>query len=258
MFKKKKCGKAIAFSTFLFYNIQETIALQEVYKGLTIVYKGISLNLFKGKTKMFRNTKKENMFFDKFSEVAVCISEASEKLVEISKDFSKLDKNVKEIDEMESVCDSMVHEIYQLVHKAFITPIDREDIHMIAKHLDDIMDAIEDASTRMVVFGLSEMKEEAKSMIETIHEAAEELVALMAGLHNYKKPDAVKANIIKINKLENDCDEFFMKGLKLVFSGEMDMLEAMKWKYIFDYLEKTMDKIEDVANLVEGVVIKHG
>ena len=152
----------------------------------------------------------------------------------------------------------MVHGIYQAVHKSFITPIDREDIHMIAKHLDDIMDAIEDASTRMVVFGLSEMKDEARSMIQTINEASIELVALMAGLHNYKKPDAVQENIIKINKLENDCDEFFMNGLTLVFSGKMDMLEAMKWKYIFDYLEKTMDKIEDVANLVEGVVIKHG
>ncbi|MEI6601919.1 MAG: DUF47 family protein [Clostridia bacterium] len=207
---------------------------------------------------MFRNTKKENMFFDKFSEVAVCIAEASEKLVEISMDFSTLEKNVKAIDEMESKCDCMVHEIYQLVHKSFITPIDREDIHMIAKHLDDILDAIEDASTRMVVFGLSEMKEEAKKMIGTIHEAAQELVALMAGLHNYKKPDAIQINIVNINKLENDCDEFFMNGLKIVFGGKMDMLEAMKWKYIFDYLEKTMDKIEDVANLVEGVVIKHG
>ncbi len=207
---------------------------------------------------MFRNTKKENMFFDKFSEVAVCIAEASELLVKISNDFSTLKENVKAIDEMESTCDCMVHGIYQAVHKSFITPIDREDIHMIAKHLDDIMDAIEDASTRMVVFGLSEMKDEARSMILTINEASKELVALMSGLHNYKKPDAVQENIIKINKLENDCDEFFMNGLTLVFSGNLDMLEAMKWKYIFDYLEKTMDKIEDVANLVEGVVIKHG
>jgi len=207
---------------------------------------------------MFRNTKKENVFFDKFCEVAVCISKASEKLVEISTDFSSLDENVKQIDEMESTCDCMVHEIYQLVHKSFITPIDREDIHMIAKYLDDIMDAIDDASTRMVIFELTEMKDEAKSMIGIIHEATKELVSLMGGLHNYKKPDAIQANIISINKLENDCDVFFMNGLKLVFSGKLDMLEAMKWKYIFDYLEKTMDKIEDVANLVEGVVIKHG
>lgn len=207
---------------------------------------------------MFRNNKKEDMFFDKFSGVAVCISEASEKLVEISNDFSVLEKNVKEIHQMESKCDSMVHEIYSLVHKSFITPIDREDIHMIAKHLDDIMDAIEDATTRMVVFQLTELKQEAKEMIGTIYAATKELVELMAGFHNYKKPEAILVNIITINKLENDCDVFFMNGLKLVFSGKLDMLEAMKWKYIFDYLEKTMDKIEDVANIVEGVVIKHG
>lgn len=206
---------------------------------------------------MARLSPKEDKFYDLFSETATIIFEASEMLTKLIIDPSDIETKTMEIERMEHKGDKQVHDILEELNKSFITPLDREDIYMIAKQLDDIMDYMEAAAHRFVMFNIKESTNQAKLLGQMIQDSCKEVINLMAELKNKKKGNKLSEKIIEINRIEDEGDRIFRQAIKELFNGETPALEVMKWREIYDYLEKTLDACEDVANTVEGVVMKH-
>jgi predicted phosphate transport protein (TIGR00153 family) len=159
-----------------------------------------------------------------------------------------------EIKEVEHKCDFLTHEIIQRLNKTFVTPIDREDIHSLAKSLDDVMDAIDDVASLLPLYRIERVRpgtrELAKIVLAQTHEVRLAVEAL-------ERRDGVMHHAVEINRLENDADRVHKAAVGQLFDEERDPIAVMKWKEILDLLEKATDRCEDVANLLEGVVVKN-
>lgn len=206
---------------------------------------------------MFRMTQKEAIFFDMFVETAESTCKAAEMLVDLMINYSSVDKKIGAIEEMEHQCDQHIHKILEQLNRSFITPIDREDIYLIAKELDNITDSIESAAHRFSMLNVTVIRDDAKKLARLIEKSTKELKIVMAELKNMKKSTLLKEKIIEVNRLEDEGDDVFRKAVTDLFTTEKDAVEVIKWKEIYEYLEGTLDACEDVANIVEGVVMKH-
>lgn len=206
---------------------------------------------------MFRVKQKEDLFFDLFIDAADMACTAAVKLNDLVNNFTDIDNKIDEIQMIEHNCDTKVHDIVQLLNKSFITPIDREDINEIAKQLDNITDAIEDAAHRFRVFNIKTVMQDAHKLSELIVKCTKELRSVMVELKNMKTSKLLCAKIIEVNRIENDGDSLYRNVMTTLFTSELDTLEILKWKEIFEFLENSIDACEDVANTVEGVVMKH-
>ncbi len=206
---------------------------------------------------MFRVTSKEEIFFDYFVETVDNACKAANLLEGLMKNYVNVGDKIKAIEDVEHECDKHVHKILQQVNKSFITPIDREDIYMIAKELDNITDHIESTAHRFNMFNVRIITEDAKKLASLISVCTKEVKELMGELKNMKKSKVLAEKIIEINRLEDEGDNIFRNAIAKLFVIEKDPLEVIKWKEIYEYLENTLDACEDVANIVEGVVMKH-
>jgi hypothetical protein len=192
-----------------------------------------------------------------FVETAKSGCKAALALEELMTNYVGVTEKVKAIEEMEHECDRHVHKILKQLNRSFITPIDREDIHVIAKELDNITDSIESTAHRFNMFNVTAIREDALKLVKLIVTCTNELVYVMDELKDMKKSTILKTKVIEINRIENEGDEIFRSAITNLFVAEKDPLEVIKWKEIFEYLENTLDACEDVANIVEGVVMKH-
>ncbi|MCL6590640.1 MAG: DUF47 family protein [Firmicutes bacterium] len=208
---------------------------------------------------MFRITPKEEVFFTLFVETIEASCRAAEKLEEMMSNYSvtNIDEKIKEIETIEHECDHSVHKIFEQLNKSFITPIDREDIHLIAKELDNITDAIESTAHRFRMLNVGEVPDKAKKLASLIVESTRELRDVMADLKNMRRSVCLRSKIIEINRLENEGDDIFRNAITELFATAQDTMEVIKWKEIYEYLENTLDACEDVANTSEGVIMKH-
>jgi predicted phosphate transport protein (TIGR00153 family) len=161
---------------------------------------------------------------------------------------------VDEIKEVEHKCDHLTHQIIQKLNSTFVTPIDREDIHALAKALDDVMDAI-DASARFVrLYKIKTIRYGARELARIISLGAEQV---RLGMEALEKRTGVAQRSVEINRLENEADRIHESALRRLFDEETDPILIIKWKEILDVLEEATDRCEDVANLLEGVVVKN-
>lgn len=206
---------------------------------------------------MSRLTPKEDKFYDHFVDSARIVHSASVLLRDLMKDLSNMEEKVKAIEEMEHKGDKQVHDILQQLNRSFITPIDREDIYTIAKQMDDIVDFIEATAHRFIMFNVKEVQKDAIVLAEMIVNSCEEVIKLMEELKNMRKSNRLTEKIIEINRIEDDGDRIFRRAITNLFSGQTEALEVIKWREIYDFIEQTLDACEDVANTVEGVVMKH-
>jgi predicted phosphate transport protein (TIGR00153 family) len=206
---------------------------------------------------MFRITAKEEIFFDLFVETADAICKAAKMLADLMTNYCDVNHKIKAIEDMEHECDQHVHKIFEQLNKSFITPIDREDILLLAKELDNITDAIESTAHRFHMLNVKTIREESKTLAKLIVQCTSELREVMADLKNMKKSTTLQRRIIEVNRLENEGDEIFRNAITELFASENDPLEVIKWKEIYEYLENTLDACEDVANISEGVIMKH-
>ncbi|MDP4182277.1 MAG: DUF47 family protein [Bacillota bacterium] len=206
---------------------------------------------------MFKVSPKDEIFFDFFVATAENACRAAELLEELMINYVNVREKVKIIEEAEHECDKQVHKILQQLNRSFITPIDREDIDLIAKELDNITDNIESTAHRFNMFNVQSIHEDAIRLAKLITTCTKEVKALMVELKNMKKSKVLTEKIIEINRLENEADDIFRSAITKLFVTEKEPLEVIKWKEIYDYLENTLDVCEDVANIVEGVVMKH-
>jgi uncharacterized protein len=206
---------------------------------------------------MSRLTPKEDKFYDLFIDSANIIHEASLMLVDLIKNYTDVENKVKNIEEMEHKGDKQVHDILEQLNKTFITPFDREDIYAIAKQMDDIVDHIEATAHRFIMFNVQTIEQSALVLAEMIESQCRELISLMVELKNMKKSKKLTEKIIEINRLEDEGDRVFRTAVTALFNGETPALHVIKWREIYDFIEQTLDACEDVANTVEGVVMKN-
>ena len=160
-----------------------------------------------------------------------------------------------EIKEVEHKCDFLTHEIIQRLNKTFVTPIDREDIHSLARALDDVMDAIDDAAALIPLYHIETVRPGARDLTRILSASADSVRLAVEAL---ERRTGVLEHAVEINRLENEADRFHIKAVGQLFDEERDPIAVMKWKEILDLLEDATDRCEDVANLLENVVVKHG
>lgn len=206
---------------------------------------------------MLRVTKKEAIFFKLFAEMTDKIIEAAYALEDLMTNYNDVPNKVKAIGDLEHECDMHAHKILKQLNAAFITPIDREDIYSITKELDNIADAIDEVAHRFVMYNVQSVKPDSIEIAKLITIATKELKELMNELVHLKISDTLKEKIIEVNRLENVGDEIFRSSVTKLFAEVKDPLEVIKWKGIYSYLEHALDACEEVADIVEGVVMKH-
>ena len=206
---------------------------------------------------MFRLTPREDKFYDLFIDFSRNILDAANMLRNFVYDLSDPEEKLKEIKYMETECDKKLHVIFKELNKTFITPIDREDIYMIGKQMDEIVDFIEATACRFVIFHVNTSTQEARLLTDLIIESARQFIVLMEEFKSMNKSEKLIPTIVEINRLEEVGDDIYRKAVKRLFSETVPVLDVIKWREIYEHLENTLDAMEDVANTVEGVVMKH-
>ena len=184
--------------------------------------------------------------------------------VEGAREFSRLvsgGQNVvalaARIKEIEHETDVITHACVERLHTTFITPFDRDDIHRLITRMDDVMDFIEAAAERCALYELREMSAEVQQLALVLERATETVSKAVAGLRDLKHSKAVIEACIEVNRLENEGDTILRHAVALLFKETRDPLLVMKWKEVYEALESATDRCEDVANIIEGVVLEH-
>jgi hypothetical protein len=201
---------------------------------------------------------REEDFFGLFERHAALTVEGARemrRLVQGDQNFRAVSARIKEI---EHETDVITHTCVERLHKTFITPLDRDDIHRPITRMDDIMDYIESAAVAVTLYELTEMTEPARALSDVLVRSTEEVVIAVSGLKNLKQPDVILKACIEVNRLENEGDEILRGALADLFRGANDPLLVLKWKEVYEALENATDRCEDVANIIEGVVLEHG
>ena len=199
---------------------------------------------------------KEIDFFEIFEKAASNLTKASSLLVSLMENFDNIEAKAKEIYEVEQDGDMLTHDIMKKLNRTFITPIDREDIHALASRMDDILDLIWGGVDRLVVFKITEPTREALEIAKDLHRTTEVLEKTINELRG-KNYSHVQEHCIEINRLENKIDRTFRDALGRMFEDMKDPLQIIKWKEIYEHLEDASDRCEDVANVLEGIVLKN-
>ncbi|MGB9715624.1 MAG: DUF47 domain-containing protein [Thermodesulfovibrionales bacterium] len=201
---------------------------------------------------------KEIDFFEIFDMVAANLSKAASLFFNLmhSETFDNIEVKTKEIYEIEQEGDILTHEIIKKLNKTFITPIDREDLYTLASHLDDVLDLIWAATERVMVFKIKSPTKEAMEMAKDLLMTTEVIQKAIKKLRE-KKYSHVQEYCIEINRLENRIDRTFRDALGILFDEAQDCVFIIKWKEIYEHLEDASDKCEDVANVLEAIVLKH-
>jgi predicted phosphate transport protein (TIGR00153 family) len=160
-----------------------------------------------------------------------------------------------EIKEVEHKCDFLTHEIIQRLNRTFVTPIDREDIHALARSLDDVMDAIDASAAVIRLYKLNVVRPGARELAKGISSSTVVIHLALAALQQAK---GVNAHGVEINRLENEADRVHQQAVVRLFDEEPNPIVVIKWKEALDFLEQATDRCEDVANVIESIMVKHG
>ena len=198
---------------------------------------------------------RDEQFFDLFNAMADEIKAAAVLLEEMfatePPDTSKVDL----IKDAEHRCDALTHDAIQRLHRTFVTPFDREDLYALASSLDNVMDSIDHAAALVRLYKIQTIRPGARELARTVSQSADRLHTALESLAA-KTP--VHPHAVEINRLENEADRAYQLAISQLFETETDPIQIMKWKELLDMLEQVTDACEDVANVIEGVVVKHG
>ena len=200
---------------------------------------------------------REGKFFDLFNAHAERVVEGSRELAAMLGTFDNLDAHAQRIDAAERAADKVTHECITLLHKTFITPFDRDQIHSLITSMDDILDLIQDVAESIALYDLQRATPEAKQLAEICHMCCERVKAAVALLTNVKQSAAILKCCEEIDRLESDADRVLRAALSKLFRHETDLKQVIKLRVIYELLESVTDRCEDVANVVEGIVLEN-
>jgi len=204
---------------------------------------------------LFRLIPREEKFYADFQALADELKIGAALLEEMLAPERPIWGKAEEIKEVEHKCDFLTHEIIQRLNRTFVTPLDREDIYTLARSLDDVMDAIDAAATLIRLYRLDTVRSGARELAQIITACTNQL---RLGLDALELRRGVLTHAIEINRLENEADRTHQEAVSRLFEEEHNPLAVMKWKEALDFLEESTDRCEDVANVLEGVVVKNG
>jgi len=200
---------------------------------------------------------REGKFFELFNAHAERIVEGSRELAAMIGTFSELEAHAQRIDVVERAADKITHETIAMLHKTFITPFDREQIHQLITTMDDILDLIQDVAESVALYDLRKVTPEAKQLAEICQMTCERVRTTVSLLTDVKRSDAILKCCEEIDRLESDADRVQRSALSKLFREENDLKQVMKLRVVYDLLEMITDRCEDVANVVEGIVLEN-
>jgi uncharacterized protein len=202
---------------------------------------------------------KGSVFFNLFEQDATNLSVMSAALTELvhEPDQNRRDELIRRIAELEHRGDEITHQIFVELGSTFITPFDREDIHSLATALDDIADYIHGTGTRIQLYGMTEFSTSMKKMADIIQQLTREIEAAVNALENLRNPQIAREAIVRINSLENHADDVFDEAIARLFAEETDAIALIKEKEVLATMETATDKCEDVANVIETIMVKN-
>jgi len=202
---------------------------------------------------MFSLFPKEEAFFPLFRRQVVLVREGCDLLHEMMLKFDNLEDRAKALKDVEHRADLATHEIFDRLNRTFITPLEREDIHALASGLDDVLDAAEAIGSRVVLFKVKAATPESVRLAEILSLCAKQIEQAVANLQNLQN---LKAFTVEIHRLENEADAISRQVVADLFNGQHEMLDVLRWKELYGRLESAADQCEDVANVIESIVLK--
>jgi uncharacterized protein len=200
---------------------------------------------------------KETAFFNLFEKSAQNAVKVAEQIKAMLDDWESAPEHLIKITELEHEGDSVTHEIIAQLHRTFITPFDREDIALLAHSMDDVVDNIEAAADTMMLYKVDGPTRQAREMAGIIVEVTREVERAITEIKRSVNLKKILQRSIEINRLENEADRLYRSALADLFAVHDDMAFVIKWREIYEYLESSVDRCEDIANVLEGVALKY-
>ena len=200
---------------------------------------------------------RDEKFYDFFEASAKKVLEGAKLLEDLIRDFKEVQVKAKKIKDTEHEGDVITHDTIEMLNLTFVTPLDREDIHNLITSLDDVLDYIEACAERLSLFRISKTNEEAVLLVGVLVKCVKELEQAVFKLRRLKGADSIMKNCVEIGRLENEGDDVCRAAVAKLFEPGSDPLEVIKWKEIYETLENAIDRCEDVANVMEGIVLKN-
>ena len=199
----------------------------------------------------------EGKFFELFTQHAdLCVKGAKE-MVALMTNFNDLEIRVHAIESIEKQADRVTHDTLEMLHKTFITPLDRDDIHQLITRMDDILDLLEDAAQTISLYDIKAITPEAKRLAELCLASTEKVKAAVDLLHNMDNSREILMICEEIDRLESDADHVMRAAMSKLFREEPDVRNLIKLKAIYEILETVTDRCEDVANIIEGIIVEN-
>ena len=196
-------------------------------------------------------------FFAHFEHQGKKTVEGCRAFLEMVEQPGNMERRAERVKQIEHECDEITHAVVEALHKTFITPIDRNDIYRLITKMDDIMDLVEAAADRLALYDIPTMTNEVAELARCLVDSAEHVLNAVSGIRDLGKPNGILQHCIEINRLENVADGILRGALARLFREEKDPIAVIKWKEIYETLESATDRCEDVANIIEGVVLEN-
>jgi predicted phosphate transport protein (TIGR00153 family) len=198
---------------------------------------------------------REESFFDLFEEMAGKVQQGADGLLDLLRDYRDIDIKAGRVVDIEHEGDEITHEMIRRLNMTFVTPFDREDIHRLASSLDDVLDHVEAAAEYLQLHRIDSPLPQMLALAEILQQAATTTAVAMPGLRKMKDLDNYW---VEINRLENDGDRAYRRTIAELFSGDYKAMDVLKYKDIIEEIEQAIDRLEDVANTIESIVMKQG
>jgi predicted phosphate transport protein (TIGR00153 family) len=204
---------------------------------------------------------REGRFFDQFNQHAALVAQGGVALAELMRDFQNETMRAARIDqigELERAADRITHDTMLMLHKTFITPFDRDDIHRLISRMDDVLDLIQDAAESLALYDIHRLAPEANHLADLVKICCERVQAATGLLSSMENAPTILMVCQEIDKLESDADRVMRSAISKLFRDETDVRQMIKLHFVYELLEAATDKCQDVANVIEGVVLENG
>lgn len=202
-------------------------------------------------------SKKDDIYFDMFVTSVNYACQAADSLLDLVQDYTNIEQKVEAIHDLEHAADEHFHLLFKHLSKAFITPIEREDILLLAQSIDSITDSIENVADRFYMLNVTHLPDDVQPFTRLIVKSCVELKTAMTEFQKFKKSKNLFAKILEVNNVEEEGDRFYKQAVRRLFEDPVDIAEAMKWRELYAAFEECLDACEDVADTIEGIVLKN-
>jgi uncharacterized protein len=201
----------------------------------------------------FQVIPREQSFFDLFEELAEHVVAGTGELKELTDDLSGADGKSRRLVDREHAADQVTHRIMDTLNTSFVTPFDREDIHRLASSLDDVLDDLEAAADLLVLHRVEEAIPELRQQADVLSRATQ---SVFEAVRRLRSLEGINRHLVEINRLENEGDRIYRKGVARLYSGEFKAMDVLRWRDVLDQMEAAIDACEDISNTIESIVLK--